>query len=111
MSDLTYGNGHYARVAGVWRYASTGEPVPGAQDLPIGPRIVMSAPELHPDALLDTAAAASYWGCTRGSWRQFVVRGSAPQPVVHIGGSPCWTREVIDHWRAAHPVKRGRPAR
>jgi len=109
-ADLTYGHGHYVR-RGVWCYALTGAPVPGAVDLQIRGRIVISAPELHPDELLDTADAAKYWGCALGSWRQYVGRGSVPRPVLYLAGSPFWTRGVIDEWCVVHPAKRGRPRR
>lgn len=103
---ISYGNGHYVRSrSGTWRYSLTGEEVPGASDLEVNGRIVMQAPELHPEFLMDIADAAAYCGMTRASWKVAVSQGRAPVSVVRLSISPFWTQGVLDAWLATRPVR------
>lgn len=107
---MAFGNGHYTRTDGSWFYTLTGEPVPGAQDLRVGHRVVMDAPELHPAALLTIAQAAELAGVKADSWRRMVSRGLAPEPVFRFESTPLWTRPIIVHWKARRPGTGGRRA-
>lgn len=107
---MTYGNGHYVRRGGVWCYARTEEPVPGAEDVRLNGRTVMAAPELHPDALLTIEQAAEMCGVKPESWRRMTSRGQCPEPVLRFGSSPVWTRPILDIWMARRPGRGGRTA-
>lgn len=106
---MTYGNGHYERRAGVWVYAATGEPVPGATDVKLPGRrgLFMQAPEIHPGALLTTDLVVELLGITAAGFRGMVSRGDGPRPVFKYGNQPLWTRPIIDHWLATRPGKGG----
>lgn len=103
-----YGNGHFRRDAdGTWRYALTGNPVPGAKDVLRGGEVVaLFAPELLPDRLLGTHQAAARAGRTYGSFKNALCNGTAPLPVGRIGSTPYWTEGVIREWLSAQAAKR-----
>lgn len=107
---MLYGNGNYVRARGVWRYAQNGEPVPNATDRRIGGRLVLEAPEVHPDALLPIPAAARHCGVQARSWRVMVARRQAPAHVFRFGASPVWTTGVLDAWLSSRPGRGSRPA-
>lgn len=101
----TYGNGHYTRSpGGTWTYTATGEPVHGAEDLRVQGKMLMWAPELHPDALLTVERAAALCGVKTASFRRMLARGQVPPPVLHVGYSPVWTAGVLDVWMRTRPA-------
>jgi hypothetical protein len=106
---MLYGNGHYVRSGGSWFYALTMEPVPEATDRRIDGRLVLEAPEVHPESLLSIEQAARICGVQPRSWRVMVSRRLAPAPVFRFGGSPVWTRGVLAVWLRTRPGHGGRP--
>lgn len=106
---LRYGNGHYERIDGVWRYTLTGQRVPNARTVRVRGRMVLAAPELHPEALVDNAEAAKLCSLTPESWRSYVARGLAPAPVLRLAASPFWTTGVLAAWLSKRPGRGGRP--
>jgi hypothetical protein len=95
---------------GVWRYAATGDPVPGAITLPDGR---LFAPELLPGELVDSAGAARLLGYAGGartisrllaSRRQARTVHPIPPPVADHSG-PVWPAPPLRHWRGTQPVR------
>ena len=66
------------------------------------------------EELIGNQAAADYLGIPVGTWRPYVKRGQAPEPIrrVHSGGHslPVWPREQLDTWSRERPGK-GAPGR
>lgn len=64
--------------------------------------------------LIGNQAAADYLGMPVATWRPYVQRRQAPQPIRREirGGHalPVWTRQQLDEWSAARPG-RGAPGR
>ena len=58
----------------------------------------MLAPELHPSRLLAIDEVASIAGISEVTVRAYVHRRQMPQPVSRVGGSPVWSRPVIEQW-------------
>ncbi len=58
----------------------------------------MLAPELHPSRLLAIDEVASIAGISEVTVRAYVHRRQMPQPVARVGGSPVWSRPVIEQW-------------
>lgn len=103
--EATHGNGHFRRVGrDQWVYALTGNPVPGARDIPLARgKVGMWAPETEPEALITNHQAAEMIAVKTESWRRMLSTGQAPEPCWRIAGSPIWTRGVIEQWNTLRP--------
>lgn len=66
-----------------------------------GDVVGMLAPELHPQHLVDLEGAAGAAGVALSTVRAYLARGQMPAPVARVGGSPVWSRPVIDQWLSA----------
>ncbi len=69
--------------------------------------VAMAAPELHPHNLQGIDAVAELLGVTPSTVRAYLARGQMPEPLVRVGGSPLWSRPVIERWlptRRRHAV-------
>lgn len=60
----------------------------------------MLAPELHPSQLVDMAELVERTGLAPATVRAHLHRGTLPPPVARVGGSPAWTRPVVEAWLA-----------
>ena len=49
--------------------------------------------------LLTVAECAAVAGISPSTWRAYVSRGQAPQPVKRYGNTPLWDRAVIEAWQ------------
>lgn len=70
--------------------------------------IGMQAPELHPSQLLgidDVAAIAEVAAVTV---RAYLHRRQMPVPIARIGGSPVWSRPVVERWASSRSGNRRR---
>lgn len=47
--------------------------------------------------------AAKIAGVTPSTWRAYVSRGQAPQPVQQVGRTPLWDRTQVDAWQKSRP--------
>jgi hypothetical protein len=75
-----------------------GQP-PDAGDLIIG----MTAPELHPLALMTVGDIARAAGVSKATIDSYRYRGSLPRPQVVRGRTPMWARPIVNHWLANRP--------
>lgn len=66
----------------------------------------MAAPELHPLNLVGIDGVAQLLGVTTASVRAYGARNQMPPPMARIGGSPVWSRLLIERWI---PTRRQRP--
>lgn len=66
----------------------------------------MLAPELHPTQLVGVEEVAGIAGISEVTVRAYVHRRQMPLPVTRVGGSPIWSRPVIEQWLRRR--KRGR---
>jgi hypothetical protein len=93
----------------IWRYAATGEPVPGAGE----DRLGMYAPELTAERLLDSVGLSEFIGVALSSVRTYLARPDKhdpPPPLLRIPPNiPVWSRPVIAHWRAGQRRARTDP--
>ena len=61
---------------------------------------------LHVSDLLDSRAAAKRAGVEYQTWRDYVSRGIAPEPIARLGQSSAWTAAQIDEWlKARAPLR------
>jgi hypothetical protein len=58
---------------------------------------------LHVEDLLDIASAAAHVGVEPETWRVYITRGTAPDPICRVGGSPAWTAAQLDAWERERP--------
>ena len=72
--------------------------------------IGMLAPELHPARLVGVDEVASIAGISEVTVRAYVHRKQMPQPVTRVGGSPVWSRPVIERWLRRRSRARRGPA-
>lgn len=69
--------------------------------------VAMAAPELHPHNLQGVDAVADLMGVTPSTVRSYLARDQMPEPLMRVGGSPLWSRPVIERWlptRRRHAV-------
>lgn len=58
----------------------------------------MSAPELHPMAMLTVRDIAELAGISKATVDSYRYRGSLPEPQVVRGRTPLWSRPVVQRW-------------
>jgi len=63
-----------------------------------GQVVAMAAPELHPHNLHGVDAVADLLGVTPSAVRSYLARGQIPEPLMRVGGSPLWSRPIIERW-------------
>lgn len=66
----------------------------------------MLAPELHPSQLLGIDELAERSGLAPPTVRTHLHRGTLPPPVARVGGSPAWTRPLVEDWLATRRRRR-----
>lgn len=66
----------------------------------------MLAPELHPSQLIGMDELAERSGLAPATVRAHLHRGTLPPPVARVGGSPAWTRPVVEDWLATRRRRR-----
>jgi hypothetical protein len=103
LSDLTAYNDTYIFTDGVWRYAIDQLPVKNAITVNRGDTITLMAPELMPDRLLTSHAAATFLGLSYETIRKYKATGLLPEPVITINNSPMWSRPVLRRWYQQRP--------
>lgn len=57
---------------------------------------------------LTSDEVAALAGVGRNTFLSYVSREQAPQPVRHVGRTPVWDAEEIDHWLKNRPGQGGR---
>lgn len=60
----------------------------------------VSAPELAPEQLLDTAAVAALCRVSQRTVSAYLARGRFVEPVARIGPNPVWSLPVVLQWQA-----------
>lgn len=96
-----YGGTYERDEQGVWRYAHSGEPVPGATDLREGRRIVgIHAPELAPMLLASVKDVMAHYGWSGGTLSTYISRGYFPPATVRIGDCNAWPWPVVRDYKA-----------
>jgi hypothetical protein len=106
----TAGNGNYYQDGGVWFYARTRQPVPGARTDDQG----LVAPEVTAFRLLDYFTGAAYLNVSVSVMRTYVARRelydfpSAVWSTQGRNGTPLWPEPILGQWREQHPAKGAR---
>lgn len=96
-----YGDAYLLDDNGRWLYAHDQSLVPSARTIiDRAGAIHMEAPDLLVDQMLDITLMAELLGVVPRSVSVMLSRGDLPKPQVRLGGSPLWTRPVIEAWKA-----------
>ncbi|MCU0268339.1 MAG: helix-turn-helix domain-containing protein [Acidimicrobiales bacterium] len=64
------------------------------------------APELHPSQLLGIDDVAALLDVTASTVRAYLTRNQLPPPVAKVGGSPVWSRPVVERWASGRRTRR-----
>ena len=72
--------------------------------------VAMAAPDLHPHNLIGVDGVAAVAGVSEATVRSYLARAQMPPPVHRVGGSPVWSRPVVERWLRARQGQKRRSA-
>lgn len=72
--------------------------------------VAMAAPDLHLHNLIGIDGVAAVAAVSEGTVRAYVARGQMPPPIARFGGSPVWSRPLVERWLRERPRRAGSPS-